>query len=202
MSRRLVITAFSFGLLFTVGCGSTSGDDIPEAAASSASAISADASASAAPSEAEAPAEAEASADAEAEAKAAAEQARAEAEWSECKREFDPLLNALQEIDSRLNVGLGLDQYNNYLGDAQVTYDDLNPRTLDASCVRRVGVPLDNGFNEYLKASTKWEKCIQDYGCEVKGAPLVELREHWSDATRRIKSADARLQDSQAFSGE
>jgi hypothetical protein len=108
----------------------------------------------------------------------------------------------LQEIDSRLNIGLDLDEYNTYLGDAQVTYDDLNPRTLGSSCVNRVGVPLENGFNEYLKASTKWEKCIQDYGCEVKGATLAELREHWSDATKRIQSADARLQNSGAFSGQ
>jgi hypothetical protein len=51
-----------------------------------------------------------------------------------CQSEVRSLLSALQELDSRLNVGLNLDEYGDYVGDAQVAYDRLDFDRIEGIC--------------------------------------------------------------------
>ena len=65
---------------------------------------------------------------------------------------MEPFLDALDELNSRLDVGLVNADYGNYVGDISVAYNDIPFRRLPQDCVFNVGVPAENAFNEYIKA--------------------------------------------------
>jgi hypothetical protein len=104
-----------------------------------------------------------------------------------CQSEIRPLLSALQELDSRLNVGLNLDEYGDFVGDAQVEYDRLDIDGIGEECLSSVAVPLEEALNQYITAVNKWNDCIQSVSCED---PPVQ--KHWTNASEEInKASDA-----------
>ncbi|MGD9959333.1 hypothetical protein [Nocardioides sp.] len=182
--RNFVVALVVASIWSLGGCGSSGGEDSSDAEAS-----------------ASAEAEASKSAEAEAELEAEKEAARAAAQdaLDECEGQMGGLLEALKQIDGRLDVGLTNADLTSRLGDVAVTYNDIPFKKLSAECIQMVGVPLENAYNEYSKSVTKWDACIDDYSCSVEGAKLAELQGHWSKASKQIDQAKRALSQSKKF---
>ncbi len=105
-------------------------------------------------------------------ASAAAKEAEreAEAELAEqkatCESAVTEFKDAVEAVDSKLNVGLVQNDFNNALGDASVAYDNLDFDAIgsDEYCLSEVAKPLEEAFNIYVRSNTKWNKCNQNYG--------------------------------------
>lgn len=134
---------------------------------------------------------------------AAAEEAERESEAelaeqkSTCESTMSEFKDAVQAVDSKLDVGLVQNDLNTALGDASVAYDnlDLDAISTDEYCLTEVARPLEKAFNIYVRSNTKWNKCIQDYGCEVEGKVLEDLQVRWLKASLKIAEVDQALED-------
>jgi hypothetical protein len=118
--------------------------------------------------------------------------AEAEAAADECRRQTGGLQRALEELDSRLGVGLAYDDYSTQVGDASVAYDRIPIGRLEQDCLLEVGVHLEDAMNAYIKADDTWGDCIVDFGCDVDSID-PELQMRWAEATREINKAKAGL---------
>ena len=143
----------------------------------------------------------EAAADARAkEAKATAAAARAKeakasamAAQTKCKSQLGKFQAELDELDSRLNIGMANDEYGQRLGDIQVAYDAVDIPALKGECLS-TAVIFEDGFNKYIKAGTKWDSCIENYNCdEPQVQPL------WSQASLLLNEAEADLESTKTF---
>ena len=105
---------------------------------------------------------------------------------------------ALTELGSRLGVGLRPEAYSTTLGDARVEYDKIDWEATDAVCAQKIGKPLVDAFNLYLKASNRWEECIQDYDCDLDTDELPGMQKLWTKAGNKVVIANDRLTDYQA----
>jgi hypothetical protein len=121
---------------------------------------------------------------------AAAEKARA-AE-AECRQRTSGLMAQLQEIDSRLSVGLAYAEYSTQVGNARVAYDRVPIKTLDPDCITDVALHLENAMNTYARAESTWSDCINDYGCDTDSIQ-PELQAKWSESTSEINKAKSGL---------
>ena len=134
----------------------------------------------------------ESTAAAEAEQQAEAELAQQKAT---CESTISEFKEAVEAVDSKLNVGLVQNDFNNALGDASVAYNKLESDAIssDDYCLSKVAGPLEDAFNIYVRSNTRWNKCIQNYGCEVKGEVLKDMQTKWTKASVKILLADAAL---------
>lgn len=128
----------------------------------------------------------------EREAAAAEAAQKAQEEYDGCVRELDPLLNALSEVDARLDVGLSYDEYSDKVGDASVAYSRIAFRELEPDCVSRVGVALENALNKYSAVASDWNDCIYDVYCSDSDLD-DRLQPRWAAASRLISRADEQL---------
>ncbi|WP_309649904.1 hypothetical protein [Nocardioides sp.] len=156
-------------------------------------------------------AEASASADAERFAEAAAENAEeaaaaeeAEAErvraaktrrFQACTKGTKPLMSALQQINSRLSIGMNFDEYGDRVGDAQVGYDQVFAGPdLERTCLLKVGVPLEGALNKYIEVFNIWNDCVQDYYCDFnEGETNDKAQKRWGKATTMVAAAEKGL---------
>jgi hypothetical protein len=122
------------------------------------------------------------------------EEEQAALEQAECAERFDGLIRALEELDSRLNVGLVFQDYTNRVGDIASEYGRIRFRQLGFSCINEVGIPLEEAVNSYIDAQNRWNECIGDFGCDIDSIE-PELQRHWRDATRDIRAARQGLRD-------
>ena len=188
--RKLVV-ALAVASIWSLGaCGSSGGEESSDAEAEATASAEAEASKSA---------EAEAELEAEKEAEKDAEKEAAQDALDECEGQMGGLLEALKQIDGRLDVGLTNADLTSRLGDVAVTYNDIPFKKLSVECIQKVGVPLENAYNEYSKSVTKWDACIDDYSCSVEGAKLAELQGHWSKASKQVDQAKRGLSKPKNF---
>jgi hypothetical protein len=124
----------------------------------------------------------------------AAEEALAEAQalQAECEAALGGLLDTLHEIDSRLGVGIQVEDYTQRVGDARVEYDQVPFRQTDQDCVLEVGVPAEDAINLYIQAGNIWNNCIQNFGCSLDEVE-PKMQRKWSQATRELREADQAL---------
>jgi hypothetical protein len=119
----------------------------------------------------------------------------APAESEACQATMQPSLDALQELDSRLDVGLTLDAYEEALARANVLFEQIDTVALSAlgECVDKVHVPAHLALNDYVKAQRLWSECIQDPSCKDadRGARLHPL---WSRTASNIQRARFNLE--------
>ena len=120
----------------------------------------------------------------------------AEAKAETCKTEMAGLVDALGELDSRLNVGLNYDEYTDQVGDLRVEYDRVDfggsdPEQLE--CLSSVGLPAEGAMNEYAKAATTWDECFEDIDCD-NDAIQPDLQRRWSAASRKADRATRGLE--------
>jgi hypothetical protein len=124
---------------------------------------------------------------------AAEDRTEAEESYNTCRRQIGPLLDELQELDSRLDVGLSYDEYTTHVGDARVIYDRVVDEVDDTTCLTEVGLPAERAFNQYVKASNKWGDCFEDLDCDPDAIEPT-LQTHWDRASTLVESADRRLE--------
>lgn len=123
--------------------------------------------------------------------------AEAFAIYSNCQTEIGPLLKALDQLDSRLDVGLNFQSYSEFVSTLSVHYNRISFRGLDGECLSGAGVAAENAFNSYTRAYNLWNDCIGDFGCSTDSIES-ELQEHWLKATRAIGKARRELRALQA----
>lgn len=133
------------------------------------------------------PSESESTVDAE-----AVEAERAREAAAQCRRQLGGMMRELQEIDSRLNVGLSQAEFSTAVGDAQIAYDRIIWDHVNGACLTDVALPLEGAINRYLRANTQWDDCIWDYDCDLDSIdPKLQLK--WLAASRQINRAEQGL---------
>lgn len=110
----------------------------------------------------------------------------------ECGEAMADLIDALKELDSRLDVGLAFQEYGSEVGDIKVEYDDVEFDELSEECIEEVGVPLEDALNAYIKAYNKWNDCIGDTYCDIDD---VDLQTPWQKASESIDDAEEDLEE-------
>ena len=126
---------------------------------------------------------------------AQAEQAAAEkaaALEAKCRQQTGGLMRSLQELDSRLSVGLVYQEYSTQVGDARVAYDRVSIGALDPECLTEVAIHLESAMNAYVKADNIWNNCITDLYCD-NDSIKPDLQAKWSEATSLIGKAESGL---------
>jgi hypothetical protein len=121
-----------------------------------------------------------------------ADAAAAQREADKCRRQIGSLLGTLNEIDSRLDIGLSQTEYADFVGDASVVYDAIPFRRLTADCID-AAVHLENAFNHYITANSDWDDCIWDFDCDVERDVLSGMRIEWDDASRQLDKVERKL---------
>lgn len=110
----------------------------------------------------------------------------------DCSDELVAFLEELEELDSRLTVGLNFSAYSGFVGDAQVAYDRIDFEELNATCIEQVGIPAEDAFNAYVDAYNTWNDCIGDIDCD-NDSITPSLQAEWADATELLEEARAAL---------
>ena len=103
----------------------------------------------------------------------------------------------MQELNSRLGVGLNYDEYTDHVGDLRVAYDDVPFDELDANdleCVTGAGAPAENAFNEHVKAVNVWQKCFEDIDCD-NDSIKPQVQQRWEKAGEQADQAEQALKD-------
>lgn len=132
-------------------------------------------------------------AEAAAEAAAEAERAAEEQAYEECVSDLSPLMDALSEVDARLNVGLSQSEFSDLVGDASVAYSRIDADELSGECLS-AGAKLETALNKYSRAASDWNDCIWDDWCTMDSID-PQLQRKWSDATDAIESAEGLLDE-------
>jgi hypothetical protein len=110
-----------------------------------------------------------------------------------CADQIGDFVEQLQELDSRLDIGLNFESYSTKVSDAKVVYDQIPFDEMSQECVRQVGVPAENAFNAYVKAYNIWNNCFDDINCD-NDSIKSKLQAQWAKATLLISKADGNLQ--------
>jgi hypothetical protein len=105
-----------------------------------------------------------------------------------CPDEVIELVETLEDLDSRLSVGLNFSAYSERVGDARVAYDRIDVGDLDSGCIEHVGAPAEDAMNAYINAYNVWNDCIGDIDCD-NDSITPELQAEWADATELIQEA-------------
>lgn len=109
-----------------------------------------------------------------------------------CLSQLTPFVSALEDLNSRLSVGLNFNDYSTRVGDARVAYDKVNFSALDPLCITTVGQPAENAFNDYVKAYNTWNDCFTKTGC-TNASIKPRLQADWADATTILDGVKAAM---------
>ena len=110
----------------------------------------------------------------------------------DCVRQIGPFVSALENLNSRLAVGLSFSDYSTRVGDVRVAYDRINAAKLDQLCVTLVGSPSEDAFNAYVSAYNTWNDCVGKSGCTEKTVD-AKLQVLWTKASGLIEQVKAAL---------
>jgi hypothetical protein len=112
-------------------------------------------------------------------------------EQLQCRDELEGFLEVLQELNSRLGVGVQFDTYLDLVGDVRVEYDQLPD--LEQECLFEVGFPAETALRRYIAAANIWNECIGNLGCEFDSIE-PDLQEKWAQAAELIEDAQEGLE--------
>ena len=122
-------------------------------------------------------------------AKTSAREAQTKAEG--CQRHAGDLVDALGDLNSRLNIGLSYNEYGDRVADVRVAYDDVgfaDAEAVDLDCISGVGLPAEKALNTYASAYRTWNKCFESSSCANDDiTPLLQKR--WAKATIQVEQA-------------
>lgn len=119
--------------------------------------------------------------------------ARQQGAYETCASTFTDFQDAVEEMNSRLSVGLSYADYSTNVADVRVAYDQADYDALDdIDCIGSVGVPLEGALNQYVKAANIWDACFEDIYCENDSID-PELQSHWEKAGRLATKASKGL---------
>jgi hypothetical protein len=120
--------------------------------------------------------------------------AKAEADLAECRKQTGDLQSELEELDSKLSVGMVYADYSPQVGNARVAYDRVPIGRLAPDCLSDVALHLEDAMNSYAKADSVWNHCLTDINCD-NASIKPELQAKWSAATNSIATAKSGLAD-------
>jgi hypothetical protein len=103
---------------------------------------------------------------------------------------MSPLVDALSNIEGRLDVGLNYGEYKQAYTRAKVAYNREPVSQQSYACTHYVGVPAEKALNEYRVALNIWGACFSKPGCSVN-SPGVDrrLQFRWKRASQYLRSA-------------
>jgi hypothetical protein len=110
---------------------------------------------------------------------------------SSCLDEIGPFLTALDEINSRLDVGLNVGDLSTRLGDAKVEYDKIDIENATSAC-GDVASDSEDAYNAYLKSVNEWNDCIQSDYC-TPATP--QMQKQWLKASVLLTGIHSTLGD-------
>jgi hypothetical protein len=116
----------------------------------------------------------------------------AEAFSTDCIIAMTPLVTGLEDLDSRLSVGLNFSDYSQKVGDLKVAHDKIKPSTLDLQCLSGLGSPAETALNDYIHAYNTWNDCIGKVGC-TNATIKSSLQADWAKATTIISGLRAAM---------
>lgn len=132
--------------------------------------------------------------EAAAEAAQQAKLEKAQALAKQCEGQLNDLIDAEEELNSRLSVGVPFADYSQLVGSVRVAYDQVGFIHLKPDCLLQVGSPLEDALNSFAKAGSQWNDCIQDFDCAVDSID-PDLQKQWSAAEVKIELAKSALAD-------
>lgn len=122
-------------------------------------------------------------------AREAAELAERQEVYDSCLDQLEPLLDALDIVDARLNVGLSQNDLSDLVGDASVAYNRVDIDELGQGDCLSAGARLETALNAYAASTSRWNDCIYDYGCDMDSIdPFLQAK--WSAAGRNTAKAE------------
>ncbi len=74
-------------------------------------------------------------------------------------------LKTLDQLESRLAVGLSYQQYFAQVSAARDTYEVLPVQKLELPCLVRIGTPAEKALDEYIDAANLWRGCRAQAAC-------------------------------------
>jgi hypothetical protein len=119
--------------------------------------------------------------------------AKAMAEYRDCTERLSGFLDELDEINSRLAIGLNYGDYLERLADVSVSYGKISMGD-DVECLTGVGVPAEAAFNQHIKAKDKWSACVDDIDCDTDSIDN-SLQTRWSKASQLTDEAKSGLEE-------
>lgn len=121
------------------------------------------------------------------------ERVRQQAAYDACASTFSDFQDVVEEMNSRLAVGLSYSDYSTRVADVRVAYDQTNfDDNNDVDCIGGVGVPLEGAMNQYVKAANTWDSCFEDIYCDNDSID-PKLQKHWEKASRLVDKASTNL---------
>lgn len=118
-----------------------------------------------------------------------------QAAYDECVEIWGAFRSELEELDSRLSVGLNIGDYTTAIGDARVEYDKATGGDLGSQKCLDSARRLENAYNAYVRGSTKWQKCIDDYNCDFNDSDLGRgAQQDWVRASTALTNSHQALE--------
>lgn len=109
---------------------------------------------------------------------------------NDCRERTQPVMEAVQELNSRLDIGMNQDDYSSKVGDVKVAFDRVSSEEVSAECRKAIS-ELGRAVEAYAEASAEWNDCITSSYCSEP-----DLQPHWDRAASRVERASALMRDS------
>lgn len=122
-----------------------------------------------------------------------------------CDKNSRHVRTALEDVNARLNSGIGYADYQTKVGDVQVAFSTDNRAWgrsvqathhaghLDLDCFG-VMTPLAGAVDSHTRALRTWEKCINDYNCTIDKGPKADaMQKEWRLASKLADNAENEL---------
>lgn len=112
-----------------------------------------------------------------------------QAAYMTCKAATQSALSSLQDLWTRLTVGMTLDSYTAKVGDLKVVDDHLTAASVSRRCEPVVS-QITNSVDQFAAAVTAWNTCIQNGACSD---PSVDTQPYWTSANMYLHIASSKL---------
>jgi hypothetical protein len=126
--------------------------------------------------------------------------AKANKRAQSCRSHVAGFVEALRDVDSRLDVGLSYSEYSDAVGDAAVERGRAGQAASAGRACARIASAAESAFALYNGAAQTWNDCvfddpvsIYDFGCTLDDIEL-DLQFEWLDATDHVEKAVKRLE--------
>lgn len=103
-----------------------------------------------------------------------------------CLDEASGYLEAVQDIDAVLDVGVNYEDYSDLVRDASIASRRVSG--IDADCESQLVEPLDEAMVEYVAAASDWNDCIVDFDCDTDDLDLSG--DYWLPASLLVAAAE------------
>ena len=110
-----------------------------------------------------------------------------------CPRTIHRFVDALTEVDGRLDLGIDFNEYRGLISKAHVAYARIPWSQIADPCLSSVGVPSEKAMNEYTVAYNIWAKCIAALNCGRGAAADRQMQFRWRRARQNLQRAVANL---------